>query len=427
MKRLLSHLLSFCKKQPTAALTRSRRAQLQVEHLEGRELMSTTSLAPKSLLVYYGYPSLINGAEGNLSQAASTFGSYAYVVLGGGLESPSHPDNSNTVTILKNPALAHTMVFGYIDLGVSTQSNLTIAQIAAQSETDIIQWKTTGAKGIFLDDFGYDYDTTRALQNTVVAYAHSEGLVVCANAWNPADAFGAQVDAVHNPAGTKTALNAGDFYLSESYQISEGSYVPAATWQAKASQLASYQAALGFKVLAETTNNTANVFSQSAFNYAWYSGLLEGYAAVGWGKYDYAADTCVAPWVAAPTVAAGTSYTGGVVASGSLFTRNTNLGQIAVNATTRTESFTALPAVPTFTAEAVSATQINVSWSAASGATSYVVEELVSGAWKTIATLGKTISSLSVLGLAGDTSYTFRVGAMNVAGTEFAAPQTIET
>ncbi len=425
----LSSLLAMFTRSPRHTSRALRRqTRLGVECLDGRQLM-TAGLAPGNLLIYYGYPSLVNGANGNLTKAASTLGSYNDVVLGDKLELSSHPDHANTVKILASSAMANTKVFGYVDLGVSTQ-NLSIKTM----ETDVSDWKTTGATGIFLDDFGYDYDTTRARQNTIVGYAHRLGLAVMANAYNPADAFGASVSA-NNPTGTPTALNSSDYYLYESYQVELGTYVSAANWQAKATQLATYQASIGFKVAAETTNNAANTFNQSEFNYAWYSALISGYSAVGWGEFNYAASTCVVPsavpLVNPAPVAIGTSYLGSIVETqtpaGPVFTRNTNLGEIQVNTAGDAGSFTPLPAAPTFTGKAVSPSQITLTWSAVTGATGYVVDELVSGSWKQIASLGSSSLSDPISGLSSGTSYGFKVAASNVAGTVFATPQTVET
>ncbi len=427
MNRVLFSLLESVRtsRKGSRSHARRRQARLSVECLDGRQLM-TASVAPQNLLIYYGYPSLINNAQNDIPQAASTLGAYSEVVLGDTLELSTNADHTDTQEILANAAMKNTLVFGYVDLGVSTE-DLSINQM----ETDISDWKSMGAKGIFLDDFGYDFDTTRARQNTIVAYAHSQGLEVMANAFNAADAFGNQVSASNNPSGASTDLNSSDYYLYESYQVDTSTYVSAAVWQTKATQLAAYQAKIGFKVAAVTTPSSANVFSQAEFNYAWYSALLAGYTAVGWGEYNYASDTDVVPsTVPAPSpapAAVGTSYSGGIVQSGNVFTRNTNLGQIQVNATSDTGSFTPLPAAPSFTAKAASPTQIDLSWSAASGATGYVVDELVSGSWTQIASLGGKSLSDNVSGLASGTSYSFKVAATNVAGTVFAAPQTVET
>lgn len=294
-------------------------------------------LAPKSLLIYYGYPSLINGAS-TLGQAAATLAEYDYVVLGDTLELSTHPDHANTIAILANPVMSHTTVFGYIDLGVTTQ-DLSIAEI----ESRVDDWKAMGVTGIFLDDFGYDFGVTRDRQNTIVDYIHSQGQVVAANAFDPDDAFGDQVNATDNPSGTATALTSSDFYLYESYQVSTGSIVDPATWSAKATSLAAYQASIGFKVLAVTTANSSNTYSQSEFNYAWYSALSAGYEAIGWGEYDYSSSTSQAQYRPRPSLDPGTSFIGNPVTVGAEEYRDTNLGQVQVNTDTDTGSFTANP------------------------------------------------------------------------------------
>ncbi|MFI6150116.1 chitinase [Streptomyces sp. NPDC051109] len=69
------------------------------------------------------------------------------------------------------------------------------------------------------------------------------------------------------------------------------------------------------------------------------------------------------------------------------------------------------PAAPTgLTASGATASSLNLSWSAASGATSYTLYR--DGA----APMSVTGTSTTVTGLAASTSYTFRVGAVNAAG-----------
>ncbi|MFI1651737.1 chitinase [Streptomyces avidinii] len=71
-----------------------------------------------------------------------------------------------------------------------------------------------------------------------------------------------------------------------------------------------------------------------------------------------------------------------------------------------------LPAAPTgLTASATSSTSVALSWSAVPGATSYTVHR--DGA----APVSVTSASATVTGLAAATTYTFRVGAVNAAGT----------
>jgi hypothetical protein len=64
----------------------------------------------------------------------------------------------------------------------------------------------------------------------------------------------------------------------------------------------------------------------------------------------------------------------------------------------------------------------NLAWNIVSGASGYVVDELVNGAWKPIAYLGSGSTSFAVTGLRAATSYTFDVAAYNTYGTTWAKP-----
>lgn len=304
--------------------------------LLGAALPARAGLAPGSLLIYYSWPSGINGTFA-VVPAAAEFAAYDHVVLGDGLELATHPDHANTVAILAQVhATAPTRVYGYIDLGVSTQ-NLPLAEIAQRLDA----WQATGADGVFLDDFGYDYLVTRARQNAAVAAAHARGLPVVANGWIPADLFGSAVDPVANPTGAAPLLGAGDYYLSESFQFMTGAYPPGADWFAKAAAVEGYRAQLGFGVFAVTTNDAANVYDPAAWAYAWYSALLWGYDAVGWGEYLFAAPTGSAPWHPRPAVAPGSLFRSTVVAAAPLYRRATDLGWVSLDTAAHTGAFTA--------------------------------------------------------------------------------------
>src|SRR5579885_2427166 len=153
---------------------------------------------PKKLAIYYGYPSAINNANGNISQAVATFNQYDMVVFGATLEQNSHPDHNNTIAIINDPSMANTICFGYIN---STDS------------LDIIQgqidaWQSMGVKGIFCDQFGYDFGVTREKQRELVWCIQNKsfGLKAFVNAFNVDDAFSAAVDPTFNPNGLPTRL-----------------------------------------------------------------------------------------------------------------------------------------------------------------------------------------------------------------------------
>ena len=88
---------------------------------------------------------------------------------------------------------------------------------------------------------------------------------------------------------------------------------------------------------------------------------------------------------------------------------------------------TVLPAAPTFTATAVSATQINLAWTPVAGATGYQVDEWINGVWKQIGSLGSSSTGCAVTGLSPNTTYYFDVAAYNAAGTTWANSQSATT
>ncbi|MGE4169665.1 MAG: glycosyl hydrolase family 18 protein [Candidatus Margulisiibacteriota bacterium] len=303
-----------------------------------------TTLSPKKLLVYYGWPSAINGTF-STANASAVFQNYHYAVLGAGLEDPSHGDHLNTQQIIVGTP--STKFFGYIDLGVSPGSNWSTSNIAAKVDA----WKSMGIYGIFLDDFGYDFGVTRQRQNEVVDYIHNQGLCVVANAWVPDDVFGNTVNG-SNPTGTASKLNATDYYLFESFQIKEGGYQSQSEFVTKMDSLNAYRNTVtSFNILAVTTAAPANTFSQSQFDYAWYTAAINSVRGLGWGEYDFSANSAQAPLRARPTPTLGNTFTSAAQLSGPTQNRTTELGTLSINFNTHIGSFS----TPNAAVEVVSA------------------------------------------------------------------------
>ena len=169
----------------------------------------------RSLLIFYAAPIIINAVY-DPDYAAAMLARYDDVVLGNDLANPSNPNYSTTSTIItKLAALApNTVVWGYIDIGVNAPaSNHSLASL----QTQIDQWIAIGARGIFCDDYGYDFGVTRARQNSVLDYIHGKGVGAMMNAWNIADALSPAIVATYNPSGTAAHADARDVYLLESW------------------------------------------------------------------------------------------------------------------------------------------------------------------------------------------------------------------
>ncbi len=199
-------------------------------------------------------------------------------------------------------------------------------------------WKKMGVQGVIFDEFGYDFGVTRDEQNNAINIAHQNNLAVIANGWNLNDVFGTQ----QNEAPTK--LTSGDYYISESYQyMAENGfeyYVLASRWREKADLLQKYLSMpqfAGIKVLATTTSLT-NEAAETKLEYAWYSALLDGNEAIGWGTPWFSAtgaDQDKAPYYVRPTLAnPGKKFLGNTEkdqTNPAIYYRKTDTGKIIID------------------------------------------------------------------------------------------------
>lgn len=120
-----------------------------------------------------------------------------------------------------------TKIFAYVNLGPDnpTADKLKWKQADLNKvKAEVDEIAQAGWYGVFIDQFGYDWNETRARQNTLVDYIHSKGLKVMVNSWFVEDALGAKIDKVSNPAGTASHLNNNDWYLIESFFTDGDSY-----------------------------------------------------------------------------------------------------------------------------------------------------------------------------------------------------------
>jgi hypothetical protein len=104
---------------------------------------------PKRLGIYYGWPSLVQGSNWNVTASIGIFSQFDLVVFGDGIESPAHGDHVNTQTVIQALNSLGKLPFGYVDMGVTTQ-NLSISQM----QIAVNNWTAMGVKGIMWDDAG---------------------------------------------------------------------------------------------------------------------------------------------------------------------------------------------------------------------------------------------------------------------------------
>lgn len=286
-----------------------------------------SSITPKHLAIYYGYPSLVNGANGNIQAAISTFSAYDIVVFGDGLESQTHPDNANTVAIITGLNSAKTQVFGYIN------STLPLDTI----QTNIDLWATMGVAGIFCDQFGYDYSVTRATQREIVWCAHARlstsnsPLKAFVNASNVDDVFSPAVNPTMNPNGLITRLGPDDLYLAESFAVNNGLFDDTDTnnngikdFEDKAIKMASYRVTYSTKMAAvATAGNIA--FAQNLADYSYFAAVANAFDYWGWGEQYYSASSTSLPFRTRATLY-GTAFTNSISNNAGIIQIRTNIG-----------------------------------------------------------------------------------------------------
>ena len=254
--------------------------------------VATAAVTPKRLAVYYGYPSLVEGADGSVSHAVSIFGRYDVIVFGRRLDvGTASPDRE-----IEAPLVAQIIqrlhlrpqqpvIYGYADLGRSQQ--LTDADIVRRVDG----WKRLGADGILLDEAGRDTRVSRQRRTAAVRAVHERGLSALMNAFSPDDLFDTRNP---KPAGDPGELGPRDALLIEAFAV-ENSVVQARDAAARRAATAiKWRQRTGIKVYAVTTTVPGR-FDASAVVYAERLAADLGIDAFGWGEPNFSLDTNL-PW-----------------------------------------------------------------------------------------------------------------------------------
>jgi hypothetical protein len=251
---------------------------------------------PQRLAIYYGYPSVVNGAAGDVRKAANAFGAFDVVVLGDGVEfadqrsdrqpngvgADEHAKALQIIAALESRTPA-VKTYGYICLGDSQR--LTDSEIRRRIDL----WKAMGVSGIFLDEAGYDWKIVdRKRQNAAIAHIHSVGLSAFLNAFYPRDLFSLENVSGKNPGGVVPLLDRRDLFLLESFQVENGGYEEVGEWQLRVSQAVAYRAQYGSSIFATTTSGQGQPFHPSKFSYAWWSAWFYGLDGFSWGEPNFA-------------------------------------------------------------------------------------------------------------------------------------------
>ena len=268
--------------------------------------------APSNLLIYYGYPNSFNSGSNAWynEKVAQDMAKYDLIVLGTGVEAPTHPDYANTQIIIPrikalNPS---ALIFGYVNG----------ADILATVQTNVNNWNTLGVHGIFFDQAGYDYGTTatnsRTAMNTKIDYVHgmTYAKLCFMNCWNMDHIIGTTNDASYpnstwNSGAVASKLTYNDWYLLESFIVNTGAYSgdhmeSASDWKYRGDKAIAHRYTYGINLAAVgiIANGTSN--AQALFDFHYISSLMYSLEAIGSSDLYYAANSVTVPFYNRPNL-----------------------------------------------------------------------------------------------------------------------------
>ncbi|GAB3692601.1 hypothetical protein GCM10027592_11700 [Spirosoma flavus] len=317
---------------------------------------SSQGVAPKKLLIYYGYPSKINSLTTSSQSAANEFSRYDYVVWPDNIEDAGvNADEKNKSKIILDLINANTKVYGYVSLSMKIASPLAASVIEAK----LTRMKEFGFKGVLFDECGYVDGVTRSRLATAVNSAHQKGLAVMANTLYSTCLFDNAYNSVYNPSSLPTPFTMQDGYLFESQVVINGNYFRFAGengsqydewdfWRAKSDTLRQFQKQLNFKVFSITTPDYFSTYDQAKYHFAWYCAWLWGHEATGWSEQNYSSDAAgntspnTAPYRTPPAgiTNPGNRFLTEFARNGNEHFRFTNTGRIFANTHTKQAGFT---------------------------------------------------------------------------------------
>jgi hypothetical protein len=254
--------------------------------------------APSRLAVFYGFPSLVEGAAGDVRRAVEVFAGYDVIVFGDGLELAADAQKVDAGLRAERERIGpliralhatprQPVVYGYIDLGSSQQ--LSLAEIARRTDA----WKRLGVDGIFFDEAGRDFAVTPERRRQAVCAVHARSLSAFMNAFNPDDLF--DEGPVASTAECDARLSARDALLIESFAVRNGELEPEERINQRAAAAVKWRERTGIRVFGLTTSDT-RPYDRRHMDWAWKHAVSRGLDGFGWGEPGFSAADSRLPW-----------------------------------------------------------------------------------------------------------------------------------
>jgi hypothetical protein len=274
-----------------------------------QQLQQALYKQPKDLLIYYGWLNSFNSATNgwNNELVAQEMAKYQIVVMGDGIEDPTHGDYANSQIIIARIKILNpsTLIFGYV----------AAAQTFISFEAKVDQWNTLAVHGIFIDEAGYDYGKTRAEFNTMVDYVHGKtnSHICFANSWNTDHILGTTNDVsfpnstFNNPL-VESKLNNTDWILLESFPINttaysgNNGYESKSDWIVRGNKAVALRYTYGVNFASCGIINDGNVSEVNLFKFGFISSLMFSLEAFGTSDAGYGAGSAKTKLITRPDI-----------------------------------------------------------------------------------------------------------------------------
>jgi hypothetical protein len=276
-----------------------------------QEVKKASYEKPDNLLIYYGWMNSFNSSANSWTneKVAQDMARYNIVVLGDGIQDPSHGDYSNTSVIIPrikalNPS---TKIFGYV----------TLNQTLANFKSKVDDWDDLEVHGIFMDESGYDYGTVatngRSAFNVKVDYVHgkTDSNLCFINAWNMDHIIGTTNDTSYPNSTWNVGLSASnltenDYYLLESFAVNTLSYgtdyETKSSWSSRGSKAIGHRYTYGINLVGSCVIQDGHASRRNLIDFAFISSMMFSLDAFGSSDHNYGASSAKSKFFSYPDV-----------------------------------------------------------------------------------------------------------------------------
>lgn len=269
-----------------------------------QDVKKASYVKPADILFYYGWLNSFNYTYNswNNEKVAQDIAKYNIVVVGDGIQNPAHGDYSNTSIIISRIKALNQFckIFGYV----------TTNQSISDFKSKVDQWDTLQVYGIFMDESGYDYGTTRSGLNERIDYVHSKtySSFCFVNAWDVDHIIGTENDesypnSTYNTQEEESNLTNEDWYLLESFPTSttySGGYESKSDWFYRGTRATQNRYDYGINLAAVSTIDNNDVYGQDKFDFSFSSSLIWSLEAHGSSDTNYGSSSSIVKYWTRP-------------------------------------------------------------------------------------------------------------------------------